>query len=537
MWTYLALLTYPPTQGIEIEDISSNLGLLPVRIGPARRINYYHTITHYYQLDGIINQINQLRTHVDEITDIIKHDSEIQKIVQSRILLVNHMLTLAEEKVSDSILPRRQKRGLLNGLGSVVKFVTGNLDANDEEKYNNIIQHLQSNQEVLSQQINHHYSINDKLIEELNFTLDTINYNHDILVREIEHLKEISSFSTHVKQVEDALEHNQLLIQLLLDLIQDIDNSVTFCKLGKMHPSIIKPQILLSSLRKLVSFFGNQLPDFEGESLWDIQNHIKIKCYVTTDEIVYFLDVPLLHTDSYDLLLLQPIPTTTLDRYVTVIPSTRYALRSRTSSELIFSNQPCETGLKQYFCPNNLQLSAEYRCESDILLQGVNGRCDLIQLKLLENHIEFLEETKRYIFIFPREDQVKIVSQGNIEFRKLSGIFLVSPGNSTIEYRNQTLVAPSTSTFHEPTLVKFVKSPTDVNAQPRTEIKLKSLKYLSPPTNPVPTNRELFIQFVTPSLWTILLYAIVISFFVFSAYRLCKYSRISLRNEAPQNCA
>lgn len=37
----------------------------------------------------------------------------------------------------------RTKRGLINGLGSVIKDITGNLDFQDGEKINKILNHLE----------------------------------------------------------------------------------------------------------------------------------------------------------------------------------------------------------------------------------------------------------------------------------------------------------------------------------------------------------------------------------------------------------
>ena len=507
--------------GLELEDVSQNLGLLPVRLGLAKQVQYYHTLTHYYKLDGVLAQIDAIRSHYGEILRVAETDGEVQKVIHPRVQVMEHMLKTAEERIFESILPRRSKRGLLNGLGSVVKFITGNLDANDEEKYNRIIQHLQTNQEIITQQIAHHYSINDQLINDLNSTIESINYNHDVLASEINSLKELSSFSTHVKQVENALEHNQLLLQLILDLTQDIETSITFCKLKTLHPSIIKPQVLQSTLRKLAPFYNNLIPDFEGESLWEIQSHIKVKCFIGPEEIVYFLDVPIVHPYDYDLLLLQPIPTLLDDTYVTISPSSKYVLKPKTNAELIFSNDPCEPGQYYYLCPNNLHLSNEHNCESDILLKGINGNCDLIQLKMKQNHIEFLTEAKRYVFIFPFEDQIKIITQGNIEFKKLLGIYLVSPENTTIVYRNQTLNTPFSQTMNVPSLVKFVKSSWDLNRRPTVELKLKSLKNIVPPTTPLVSSTQVIVKYLTPSIWTVLLYVMFVglSCYFIKAYK------------------
>lgn len=445
------------------------------------------------------------------------------------------MLTLAEERAFGTILPNRQKRGLVNGLGSAIKFITGNLDANDEEKYNRILQHLQTNQEALFQQIDHHYSINNKLTQELNSTIDTINSNHKILVSEIEHLKEASSFEKHLNQVERALEHNQLLLQLILDLTQDIENSVTFCKLRKLHPSIIKPQTLFNVLQNLTTYYGNKLPNFQGESLWDFQTHTKVNCFIGTDEIVYFLDIPILNEENLELFLLQSVPTLHEKTYVTIIPLARFALKSTSSSDIKFLNKECEVGLNNYFCSNSLQLAGEHNCEKDILNNGLNGRCDLIRLDIKANHVEYLEEARRYIFLFPFEDQIKISRPGNIEYKKLSGIFLVSPGSSSIEYQNQTLIAPPIKTSNSPSLIKRVKVSWDYNRSPTSEVKLQSLQYLTAPSQPIPSFRNSLIQHFTPSFWTIVLYITLTSCFAFTTYRYYSHRRKIRIDHSDQN--
>lgn len=50
----------------------------------------------------------------------------------------------------------RNKRGLINVLGSVFKFVSGNLDASDGERYNAAIKELQTNQQNIISHFNKH---------------------------------------------------------------------------------------------------------------------------------------------------------------------------------------------------------------------------------------------------------------------------------------------------------------------------------------------------------------------------------------------
>lgn len=57
----------------------------------------------------------------------------------------------------------RQKRGLINVLGTTIKQITGNLDNNDLIQISEIIRKLESNSQVLINENNEQVKINDQL--------------------------------------------------------------------------------------------------------------------------------------------------------------------------------------------------------------------------------------------------------------------------------------------------------------------------------------------------------------------------------------
>lgn len=510
------------TNGIEILNVTENLGLMPIHLSQARKPEFYHTVTHYFRTDDLLKQVNAIRSHYQGITLIIESDHDVYTTVQPKLLLVEHMLNSIEEKIRESIIPKRKRRGLINGLGSIIKFITGNLDASDEERYNEILNHLDKKQEDFSEQLKGHYSINNALMNQINSSLETINYNQDVLTKEIEKLKEISSAETQIRKVERALDHNQAMLQLLLDLAQDIDNSVTFCKLGKVHPSIIKPMALSSALRELELFYGDKIPKYQGLSLWETQTHIKVRCYIGEEEIVYFLDVPILHPQPFDLYLLQSVPSFRSTSFVTIIPSSKYALKSQQSNEVTFFNEECEPGPTYSLCPNNLKFAGTYPCETEVLLKGQNNNCDLLELEIDDNRIEYLDQAKEFLVIFPQQDQLQLQSAKNVEFRNLQGIFLVRPEANEIRYKNQTLAVPSTNSSYNPTLIYHTKTNWEFNKEPKHSIKLKSVALLSSQNYPIPPYQNPITHIVKPSIWTIILYGLLISLV---SYTMIKYYR------------
>nr|CAI5842191.1 unnamed protein product [Callosobruchus analis] len=65
----------------------------------------------------------------------------------------------------------RIKRGLVNGLESIFKAITGNLDARDGERFESLISELQNNQNKISEAINSQSTLSVELIDNFNKTI------------------------------------------------------------------------------------------------------------------------------------------------------------------------------------------------------------------------------------------------------------------------------------------------------------------------------------------------------------------------------
>lgn len=512
----------------EITNITTNPGLLPIRLGIGRLVKGYHTMAHYYRLDRILQQTELIKIRYEDILKTTALDKQVRDRISIPLELVSHRISIIDEKLYNVLVPRRHKRGLINGVGSLIKFITGNLDANDAEKYDSILKHLNNKHEELEEQIKNHYSISYALMDKFNENLQKINHNDQILMEEIKNLKEISSMETHVRQLETALSHQSALLQHILDVLQDIENSITFCKMGRMHPSIMSPTVLLEELNSLSKFYtNNSLLNFQREHLWELQAHIKVKCYISSEEVVYFLDVPIVRPEMYDLFLLQPVPSLIEGQYISVLPSSKFALKSENTREIKLLREPCELGTEYYLCRSNLEISRDKICETEILINGYSTNCEVVEIKIKNNYVQFLDSINQHILIFPLGDQIKIVTQTDVQILNLKGTYLLKPGNSIVTYKNNTLISANTKTYGQPLLITDLNLKFSLDEKPNVTIELKNLNYLS--NNPVlPVNKyepEASIKFYVPSLWTILLYVSLISFIIFIVINYYKQKR------------
>lgn len=178
----------------------------------------------------------------------------------------------------------RTKRGLINILGSIVKGITGNLDANDGERIYNILDHLQTNEKSLQSQLKMEYSFSSQLVQNFNDTIQDVKHNQIMLKSKIMQLSKIvKGGSTHQDILFAGNVYNQLLIlyNSILNTLQDIENSITFCRLSTLHPSIIKSKELFSELEKIVFHYKSQLPfELKYENILDFEAIIKVNCKI-----------------------------------------------------------------------------------------------------------------------------------------------------------------------------------------------------------------------------------------------------------------
>lgn len=92
--------------------------------------------------------------------------------INNYLNLINFSRKLINIKISNIDIStssrQRDKRGLINGLGIIVKLISGNLDSNGKERYNEIINHIQTNEQNLSNQLANQFSLNNELIKQYN---------------------------------------------------------------------------------------------------------------------------------------------------------------------------------------------------------------------------------------------------------------------------------------------------------------------------------------------------------------------------------
>lgn len=478
---------------------------------------------HYYDLELLYKEYLILNNQYFSAKTSFKNASIYSEVenYDKMIQFIRSNIDSKIENINLHSLNSRTKRGLFNGIGTLLKGLTGNLDANDGERINKILSHMKSNQMKLQEQIKLQYSVNLDIVKKFNDTLRDIQHNELTLKSKIiynEFLIQKNAKHENILFARDIFNQLIILYNTIFHILEEIENSLTFCKLRTLHPSIIKPKDLFLELQRISEHYKNQFPyDVEYKNIFDFESVIEIHCKVENNRINYLLSIPIDFDILFDLYYLLPIPTKRESEYFTIIPDSKYILKSKNNLLKPLSDR-CTEG-KIFHCPSYLQISSKTDCEKQILSEERTNQCRYDRLQVVESHMEIIPEIDHYLAVFPTEQKLKIKCQEKIESRTLSGIFLIKGSSCEVLYNNQKLNFLD-KTYGKPLVMD--KLPLDFKETniSNYKIHLKTLKLAEVPKNLVlPINEDDFEDYYKPSAWTVILYICLVVSAIFAYYR------------------
>lgn len=336
--------------------------------------------------------------------------------------------------------PRRSKRGLFNEFGTIAKAITGNLDDNDGQRINQILGLLQNNQNNLEKQIEMQYTVNTNIIQEFNYTIKNIEHNQQLINNRINELTDIieEDFETSETLVtKDLFNQMIILYNTVANILQDIENSVTFCYLKTYHPSILNTDELFQELEKISKHYGKQLPlELKPENMPQFKKMLSVNCKIEKTKIIYLLSIPINFDIDFELCYLLPIPSKSENGYVTIIPNNKYLLKS---SQIVKSlDSPCIQN-SVFQCPSSALNNNVEECEIQLLQNEDTTQCQYVNLEIPHNHLEVIPEINQLLVVFPQEDVVKFQCPNDVENKRMKGIFLIEQNDCKMIYKNENI--------------------------------------------------------------------------------------------------
>lgn len=363
--------------------------------------------------------------------------------------------------------PNRSKRGLLNVVGKVDKWLFGTLDSDDEFRYNNYFNTLSKNQETLNKNFYKEHSILSTVTQEYSKNLEKINSNQKVILEKINLLEENQLDLSNALYMSLILDNIMLQLNTLNSIINNIETAISFAHVNKMHNSILNPNQLLTLIEDIKTKYGpDRIPEFK--ELINFYNYLSVQTIIKSNSILFSIHTPIVFPNHYILYKLYPIPIANK----TILLSNPYILL--TKEDYWTTEGECPQ-LEDLFICKQTALSKEERCLFELLTTS-NNMCPLINVNYKKSTIQRLNSNE--ILVIPVNYTIARdkCQQG---LYKISEPSIVTLSTCPIEIDNKTYESESiTQLQYVLELPKFsnVQSSNDISKLTLEEINLDELK-------------------------------------------------------------
>jgi len=415
---FLLLIPAAITQFL-LTPVNNTIGIFFHEEGKVRVSNNKWTLLVYKDLEPIRQAVRHndklLSTLSDLTADSSPRITAFKSTVQTHFSLLSRIaesvsLKLSEVTTDSKDYAYRTKRGLINGIGSLFKAITGNLDSSDGEYFNECIDKIAHDERELETLLKNQISVTTSVIKSFNSTLqklqiDELTFNHDIDEIKTSMIDISDSIKFYESQVR-TLELCEFLMEsyvYLENYLNDLLNSITFARLKILHSSIINPKDLITSLQEVSrSLSKNNLP-FPTYLTYVAQylDVIELQAFQTENKIVFVLTIPLLEPETYTLYRNFPIPILDNRTGLSHIIPTINKYIARDDDSLLYISPPnldnCKlVQIKSYICSNLLQypIDSDATCEAQLLRQSnqLPITCQTSIVLTSEYHVQELDQ-------------------------------------------------------------------------------------------------------------------------------------------------
>lgn len=268
---------------LEVTPIYEDSGFTIFRLENRLMVANYTKILHVIDLNEYRNIVKQIEQNIKTLN--------VKPWSPSCILLKREINTLKNN--IETIIPHthRSRRGLLNIIGTGLKFLTGKMDADDANEIYNHLENLKTNSKNLIDQSNKQVVINSELINALENIKNHVNKQSDTLNT---YINEVANKSNWIVKVYENSEHILQIYADISQLNQQIEK--------------IKGNIMLSRL----DILGHDILTFEETTKFNITVEalpfIKSSTVILNETIVFVILIPNFSNEDYFNALILPFP-------------------------------------------------------------------------------------------------------------------------------------------------------------------------------------------------------------------------------------
>lgn len=384
--------------------------------------NVSHLRETYIEADRLYYTLRLYHENLDTYDEIDVYCKQIEYYIN---VIESKLVYLGSKNVSSqrTYLPR-VKRGLINGLGSFIKAITGNLDQTDADRFENDINQLKQDRENSQKQT---IGLMQEFMNEYKREITQIQHNQEHIATAIDQLRNSTIRLSNRINIINIYIQIEICMQQIYNKIALLENAITFSHLGVVHPSIIDPNYLLEKLVEIQNEISLKLPyEPKLSQIHLLEKSMTIKAYSTNETINFILEIPLIENEPYNLLHLYSIPN---EHDMVLIPKSPYLVLG--NNEFAYPEEPCKHITNEDVICKHIEwqpLANSEDCIAQLVQQKEPHNCTYAKAVYNNSIIKQIHENC-WIAIMRKQEIIKTVCGNNVQYQRYSGVSLITITN------------------------------------------------------------------------------------------------------------
>lgn len=412
-----------------VEKLKNTPGIYYEEIGALRLVKGIWKTAIHMDLDQIKEKEEPLRTVLIILKKKCKETSNdmLCSTITNNLEPMMEKLHGKIEAIYDFVgkSDKRMKRGLINGLGTVIKSITGNLDQEDaekiDEKINGIIgkqitdeETLKENLQILQSSI----SIYNKTINEVGSDINSLEFAIKKVQTEFSNkLSEIGQ-----KQVLDGnINTISTVIESFTEELDQLANFLMQARKGLINPTVISPQQLTNYLTIATPYIPRGLnfaTEIKRSEITNLLKSAEITTYTSRARVVLVIKFPLIESILLKVNKVYPLPVRMSEnKFQFIETNTRLIIiNGSTRNYLILTEEELNKSKKvdsvYYYKPKQAiqTVTRNTPCEIKLYLEESpeESSCTQRIVKLEKTIIIALEQEGRWLFTAPKIEKIRV---------------------------------------------------------------------------------------------------------------------------------
>lgn len=398
----LLTLSYPQT--IQIHDITDNAGALFLKRGEGRVITGFDRLLHVINFSEFETSISILENLISQTKNSSSNLSEIIQMKLREIKFIYNTLNLKSHRHRRSI----------DMLGSTIKFITGNLDAEDLKIINNNLDELRKTGNSIVKQNNRQIRINSKFENRLNLVNREIRNNQNML-------------NTILKGDNYILSENQKVsiafqLDTFLENLKAIEYAIMLSKLNIISKFILTPTEIETIIKEMTD------QGIKIQHLDDASGYLSTTTLHKGSSTIICVNIPRLEPTSYEKVSIEPLHVQ--NHSVKLIHNTVLI----NSEQILGITSKCREANQITICERKQLIDiSNSTCEAP-LLRSQHGQCPVVE-KPPSTYIKTVDSGT--LLVQTVHQDVIINSTCGIKPRTLKGIHLIMFHNCSLYIKNE----------------------------------------------------------------------------------------------------